>query len=66
MRYVNRARHRVILCLNSGQTLHLSPQEISDSLDPSETDHNKQIEKLVKLREIEPLPEPATKNDAHK
>jgi hypothetical protein len=49
MRYVSRAKHLVFLPLNTGDTVHLAPGEVSRQLEPYETDQNRRLERLVRL-----------------
>jgi len=52
-RYINRAKHLVILELNSGETIHLSPNDVSRAVEAYETTNNRKIEKLLRNRMIE-------------
>jgi hypothetical protein len=58
MQYVNRAKHLVFLPLNTGDTIHLAPGEVSRNLEAYEADRNARIERLVSLGVIRAVPEP--------
>lgn len=49
MQYVNCTKQLVFLPLNSGETIHLAPGELSRQLEAYETDRNAKLERLVKL-----------------
>ena len=49
MQFLNRARHLVFLRLNTGDTVHLAPGELSRQLESFETDRNAQLERLVRI-----------------
>ncbi|HEX8719724.1 MAG TPA: hypothetical protein VF736_03705 [Pyrinomonadaceae bacterium] len=43
----NRARHLLVLPLNSGETLHLAPGETSPPVEEYELDKNAKVERLM-------------------
>ena len=47
LRIANRARHLLIVPLNSGGTLHLAPGETSAPVEDYELDKNEKVEKLL-------------------
>ena len=47
MSYVNRAQHLVIVPLNTGETVHLAPSEVSRPLEDYEIRDNPGIDKLL-------------------
>ena len=49
MRYINRAKQLVFLPLNTGETVHLAPGEVSRRLEPFETDRNEKLARLVDM-----------------
>jgi len=59
MQYVNRARHLVFLPLNTGESVHLSPKEVSRNLEAFETDRNPRLDRLVEIGAIEIIEESA-------
>ena len=59
MQFLNRARHLVFLRLNTGETVHLAPAEVSRPLESFEADRNPQLERLVRIGVISKV-EPKT------
>lgn len=57
MQYVNRAKHLVFLPLNTGDTIHLAPGEVSRTLEAHESDRNARLERLVNLGVIRAVSE---------
>jgi len=57
MQYVNRAKHLVFLPLNTGDTIHLAPGEVSRNLEAHEADRNARLERLVNLGVIRAVSE---------
>lgn len=60
MQYVNRAKHLVFLPLNTGDRLHLAPNEVSRQLEKFETDRNSRLDRLVELGVIEAIADAET------
>jgi len=48
----NHAKHLLIVELNSGETVHLAPGELSDSIEDVEIDGNEKVAKLLKMNLI--------------
>jgi hypothetical protein len=48
VKLANRAKHLVIVPLNSGDTIHLAPHETSRPIEEVEIQHNGAVEKLVR------------------
>jgi hypothetical protein len=55
IRIKNRSRHLVTVELNTRQTIHLAPQNVSRVLEDYESRDNPQIQKLLSRNEIETL-----------
>lgn len=49
MQYVNCKNYLVFVPLNTGDTIHLAPGEVSRNLEAHETDRNARLERLVNL-----------------
>jgi hypothetical protein len=52
VRVVNRSRSLVTVSLNSGESIHLAPDEASGPIDELEVDRNAWVEALLKRRWI--------------
>jgi len=63
MRYVNRAKQLVFLPLNTGETVHLAPGEVSRPLEPFETDRNEKLDRLVDMGIVAVVGEPPKAGD---
>jgi len=48
----NHAKHLLIVELNSGETVHLAPDELSNSIEDVEIDGNEKVAKLLKMNLI--------------
>ena len=46
LKITNRAKHLLIIPLNSGQTIHLAPGESSDAIEDYELEKNERVERL--------------------
>jgi hypothetical protein len=57
MQYMNRAKHLVFLPLNTGDTVHLAPGEVSRRLEAHEIDRNTRLERLVALGLVQAVAE---------
>lgn len=55
VKIMNKARHLVIVPLNSGKTVHLMPGESSEPIDTLETRGNERIKKLINGNLLEEL-----------
>jgi hypothetical protein len=53
-RFENRTRRLVILELNSGATVHLSPGETSQPIEAYELENNLRLEKLLRSNALSP------------
>lgn len=47
---VNRSRNLVTVSLNSGESIHLAPDEVSQPIEALEIDNNPWVEELLKRR----------------
>ena len=61
VRIQNRTKRPVLLRLNSGRTMRLSPRATSESVRGAEVQGNTTVEKLIRRRVIARLDEPEKK-----
>jgi len=59
LQFANRGNELVFLVLNTGETIHLAPRDVSRDIEPFEIERNARLERLVALGAITPLPERA-------